>query len=74
MCVNQFSPQKYLNTCIITQVTGSWDGKVTAWDMRMRRQVKVLHEHNERVWALAANEQRLASGGLDGMVMVYNFS
>lgn len=59
---------------MLSQVTGSWDGDVTTWDDRMGREIGLVHRHQERVWALAADGHRLASGGLDGAVCVWDFA
>jgi WD40 repeat protein len=55
------------------QVSGTWDGRVCLWDLRNGSMVEQWETHNERVWAVALDNYRIVSAGLDRNIVVRSF-
>lgn len=55
---------------------GSTDGKVTVWDLGMRKRLQKLENHNDAVWSVSFDKNdlsgsRFASTGDDGTLCIY---
>jgi WD40 repeat protein len=58
-------------------VSGEWDGSINVWELRMGASLARFEGqglgHAERVWAVAMDQYRAVTGGLDHKLQVLSF-